>query len=238
MRWIIAIFVAAFAAFLVIAITAFWPLEWAPDRFLTTESAWAWAQVWAAMLAIAGTGLFGLYHQQAQRQSDEAAQLESAYILSRDAAALVIKASRLEWGTVGPEGAMDDAIELARYAQTWAAWGPERYEAYLDMLSRITVSGRAAGDFMEGVITIRGRLKWVKADVGPHIGTGVLTTNQKDMLARAADSVIEALIKMKAIADGAAGPRNTIKPKGFFSQSAPPGVAPDAVEHVKQLPFL
>ncbi|MNC44668.1 hypothetical protein D3C75_935850 [compost metagenome] len=158
--------------------------------------------------------------------------------MARDAAALVIKASRLEWNTCVPEGATADAAELARYPQTWAAWGPERHEAYLEMLSRLTITGRDSGDFMEGVITIRGRLKWVKDVAGPKIGSGSLSTDEREMLARAADSVIEALIKMKAIADKALGTQNPIKPKGFPAQDAPPNVSPAAIERVNQLSRL
>ncbi len=170
-----------------------------PDKSADFAS---WAQVGGTMLAIVGSVFAGYLHADRQSRIAEAERFKAAYLLTRAAGSPVIDVERwLRAGALDVDQVERDWKRVRRYREAWPAWIHDRYDGYLESLEKLDILTLADGAFIDNVLSVRSRLKWLGANVSQHVGLHKLDKNTEQRLSWAARDVINALAEMRERAD-------------------------------------
>lgn len=165
----------------------------------------AWAQVLGGMLAIVGAVFGSALHSEQQAKIAAAERMKAAYLISRAAGGHVVDVDRwLRHGAGADSEQFSKDMERVRnYPSAWEAWIEDRYDAYLETLNRIDLDTLSDGAFLDNVLSIRSRLKWLKLNVSPNVGRSSIDADQQRRLGLAARDVLKALAEMRQRADKA-----------------------------------
>jgi len=165
----------------------------------------AWAQVVGAILAILGAGFLASRYAEDQARIAHAENLKAAYLLSRRAGSPVVDIERWLRAGAAPneEQVAADWDRVRNYPHAWPAWIEERYEGYLYAMARIDLKTLADGEFLDDILSVSSRLKWVKTAIGPKVGNTQLDHGESQRLSLAARDVLYALAAMRKRADTA-----------------------------------
>ena len=170
-----------------------------------------WAQAFTSFLAVIATALAvvwaGWSARLEQRRASQVAiadQLTAAYLIARIAGLAVIHSDRwTRLAALEPAQREHDLDEYGRYGERWAAWAPERLEAYLENMTKLDASKIIDGDFIRDLVTVRSRVHWYRHAVASWVANPPLFAPEDRLLPIAAYDVMEALARLRGKVSGA-----------------------------------
>jgi hypothetical protein len=189
-----------------------------------------WAQVIGTMLAIVGAVMGSAYHSDREGRLNSAQKMRATYLICRASGRHVVDIDRWIRHAALPDQPQyhRDMDRLRNYPEAWTAWVSNRYEGYVEALSRIELDTLSDAAFLDNVLTIRTRLKWISINVSPNLGKSEINPQTKRRLGLASRDVLQALAEMRKRTDkvlsDASLPKITSEEAQPFPTAPPPPV--------------
>lgn len=160
-------------------------------------SGWAGALATFFAVILVWAGSLWLFRHQQNRVAAE--KMTSVYVIASAAGREIVLYDALQRGSAPTNHTFEERKK--RIAARWDAWIVNRLTGLANLIEAYQATGTESGGFMQDLLTVQGRLRWLAAGAGRTVAQTSLAPSDAELLEGAAYDVVRSLLNMRAELD-------------------------------------